>query len=126
MDPNETFRQFLNAQCDDNTEAAFEYINTLSDWVLNGGFCPVFPGSDTRVPAAFIHNTVVTFSLALDKLAAPADDVQRFKLHWLDGSTQEVEGTNIATACNNAGIGQGAIRALDYYERQQADGSWGR
>lgn len=40
----------------------------------------------------------------------------KYILHWLGGNTQEVEGDSIASACNNAGIGAGAIKALDYYE----------
>jgi len=43
--------------------------------------------------------------------------MQRFILHWRSGiKDQVVEGYDIADACNRAGIGQGAIPALDYYE----------
>ena len=40
----------------------------------------------------------------------------KYKLYWLDGTEEVVEGQNIADACNKAGIGAGAIRALDYYK----------
>lgn len=40
----------------------------------------------------------------------------KFSLHWLGGKTEEVEGTDIADACRRAGIGGGALAALDYYE----------
>ena len=39
-----------------------------------------------------------------------------FRLHWLDGKKELVEGPDIATAMNNAGIGAGALPALDYWE----------
>lgn len=40
----------------------------------------------------------------------------KFMLHWLTGKDEEVEGEDIADACRNAGLGGGAIRALDWYE----------
>jgi len=42
--------------------------------------------------------------------------MNKYRLHWLSGNTQIVEGHDIADACNRAGIGGGAIGALDYYE----------
>lgn len=39
-----------------------------------------------------------------------------FILHWLDNSEEKVSGIDIADACRKAGLGAGAIRALDYYE----------
>ena len=39
----------------------------------------------------------------------------RFTIHWLDGHTSSVEGVDITDACNKAGIGAGAIPAMDYY-----------
>lgn len=46
-----------------------------------------------------------------------------FILHWLDGSKEKVSGINIADACRKAGIGAGAVQAIDYYEeiKKQAD-----
>ena len=38
-----------------------------------------------------------------------------FTLFWLDGTTQLIEGVTIAQAMNAAGIGNGALRALDFY-----------
>jgi len=38
-----------------------------------------------------------------------------FTLFWLTGDTQIVTGIDIASAMNNAGIGNGALRALDFY-----------
>ena len=40
----------------------------------------------------------------------------KFTLHWLDGRKESVEGTTIADACQKAGIGAGALVALDYFE----------
>jgi len=42
--------------------------------------------------------------------------MKRFKLHWLDGKIETVEGTDINDACMKAGLGQGAMRAMDYWE----------
>lgn len=42
--------------------------------------------------------------------------MKKFILHWLDGSTQEINGTSISDAFMRAGYGGGAIRALDWYE----------
>ena len=40
----------------------------------------------------------------------------KFKLHWLSEKPQIVTGDNIADAMNRAGIGKGALPALDYWE----------
>ena len=42
--------------------------------------------------------------------------LRRFRLYWLDGKTEIVEGDGPADAMNRAGYGGGAVRALDYYE----------
>lgn len=39
-----------------------------------------------------------------------------FKLHWKTGEIQTVRGEDIYKAMDNAGIGQGALPALDYWE----------
>lgn len=44
-----------------------------------------------------------------------ADSVQTFTLYWLGGDKQKVSGINIESAVNNAGIGAGALPALDFY-----------
>lgn len=38
-----------------------------------------------------------------------------YTLFWLTGETQIVKGTDPADAMNNAGIGKGALRALDFW-----------
>lgn len=48
---------------------------------------------------------------------------KHFLLHWLDGTTQDVWGPTIEYACNAAGIGGGAIGALDWWEEISADSS---
>lgn len=40
----------------------------------------------------------------------------KFRLNWLTGKQEEVEGDNAADAMNRAGYGAGAVRALDFYE----------
>lgn len=42
--------------------------------------------------------------------------MKRYRLHWLDGKTEVVEGRDPADAMNRRGYGAGAVRALDYYE----------
>jgi flavin-binding protein dodecin len=39
-----------------------------------------------------------------------------FKLHWLTGQSEVVNGYDIADAFSKAGYGAGAVRALDWYE----------
>ena len=38
-----------------------------------------------------------------------------YTLFWLTGDTQIVKGYDPASAMNNAGIGSGALRVLDFY-----------
>ena len=40
----------------------------------------------------------------------------KYKLHWLDGRTEVIEGYDAVDAFNRAGIGRGALSVLDYYE----------
>ena len=42
--------------------------------------------------------------------------MKKFRLYWLDGKTEVVEGSDIADAFSKAGYGGGAIQALDFYE----------
>lgn len=39
-----------------------------------------------------------------------------FTIFWLDGSKTNVFGTSIEDACNHAGIGNGALRDVDWYD----------
>lgn len=41
--------------------------------------------------------------------------MKTYTLFWLTGETQLVTGNSPAEAMNNAGIGNGALRALDFY-----------
>ena len=45
--------------------------------------------------------------------------MKTFMLYWLDGSTNEVRGNDIASAMNNAGYG--ALGALDHYKLIESD-----
>lgn len=38
-----------------------------------------------------------------------------FTLFWLTGKSELVTGYDASTAMNNAGIGAGALRAMDFY-----------
>lgn len=40
----------------------------------------------------------------------------KFKLYWLTGDEEVVEGNDIADAFSKAGYGAGAIGALDYFQ----------
>lgn len=39
-----------------------------------------------------------------------------FVLYWLTGNAEIVQGSDIADAMNKAGYGNGALRALDFYD----------
>lgn len=64
-----------------------------------------------------IHDLIIL------KFFTREENMKKFKLHWLDGKTEIVEGYNIADACRRAGIGNGALRALDYYEPVKEESS---
>lgn len=40
----------------------------------------------------------------------------KYRLYWNDGTTQTVEGADIADAFSKAGYGGGAVGALDFYD----------
>jgi len=42
--------------------------------------------------------------------------MKKFRLHWTGGKTEIVQGNTIAEAFTRAGLGAGALRALDWYE----------
>lgn len=42
-----------------------------------------------------------------------------FICHWLDGSVNQGKGRRAADALTRMGVGNGAIRALDYWEKVQ-------
>jgi hypothetical protein len=39
----------------------------------------------------------------------------KFKLYWLDGFVEEIEGDSISDAVSNTGYGGGAMQALDFW-----------
>lgn len=41
---------------------------------------------------------------------------RKFKFHWLDGTSSVAKGADVKEAFQNAGFGQGALKALDYFE----------
>lgn len=43
--------------------------------------------------------------------------MNKYKLYWLDGKIEIIEGYDAVDAFNRAGIGRGALPALDYYEK---------
>ena len=45
----------------------------------------------------------------------------QWTLYWRTGERQVVEGEQIHTAMNSAGIGAGALRALDFYKEGAED-----
>jgi hypothetical protein len=45
--------------------------------------------------------------------------MKTFVLHWLDGTTSEVQGNTIAEAFALGGYGGSAINTLDYYEEKK-------
>jgi hypothetical protein len=47
--------------------------------------------------------------------------MKKFRLHWLTGGKETIEGHDIADAFRRAGYGGGALNALDYYEEIKRD-----
>jgi len=48
----------------------------------------------------------------------------KYTLYWLGGESQIVEGETIQDACSKAGIGGGAIHALDFYDNGDTRDKW--
>lgn len=48
--------------------------------------------------------------------------MKRFRLFWLDKTMEDIYGDDITDAFRRAGLGGGAIRALDYYKEVKEDG----
>jgi hypothetical protein len=46
--------------------------------------------------------------------------MKQFRLYWLTGQVEVIEGNDIADAFRRAGYGGGATRALDYWEEIKA------
>lgn len=61
----------------------------------------------------FTWSTVLGLLNKLDEL----DPEKTFTLFWRNGDAQLVTGATVEQACNNAGIGGGAIAALDWWAR---------
>lgn len=69
-------------------------------------------------------STINTESVSARRTAGSLHGVvRRFRLHWKHGDVQEITTEHTgnrmeacADAMNEAGIGQGALRALDYWE----------
>lgn len=57
----------------------------------------------------------------LPDLHLDADPPTRWTLYWMTGDRQVVEGPDISTAMNCAGIGAGALAALDFYAKGDGD-----
>jgi len=51
-----------------------------------------------------------------------------YTLFWMTGEVQIITGDTPSEAMNNAGIGQGALRALDFYSSgdKQNEYTWNR
>jgi len=52
---------------------------------------------------------------AAKRTIADSLEMNQYVLHWLDGKVEVIEGNGIKDAFNRAGIGAGALKALDYH-----------
>ena len=92
-------------------------IGRQGEEVLWDYFYVLFDGE--RFPISF--NVLHFFELIKE---SPNGWERTFILHWRHGKAQEVKGSGetqlkaLANACNNAGIGGGALAALDYWEEK--------
>jgi hypothetical protein len=48
--------------------------------------------------------------------------MKKFIIYWLDKTTTDVEGYDIADACRRAGIGAGAVRSIDWFDEIKEEG----
>lgn len=83
-------------------------------------FDPFRDGSGAADEWLFNANEQVTID-GLPDLDLDADPPTRWSLYWFTGDRQIVEGPDIATAMNCAGIGAGALAALDFYVKESED-----
>lgn len=74
------------------------------------------PGGEEWLSLPYGTQTTLTGPPAFDMGALPAP-VQQWTLYWRTGDRQVVEGEQIRDAMNAAGIGAGALPALDFYAR---------
>ena len=54
--------------------------------------------------------------------------MKTYIIHWLDGKAEIIKGNDATEAFRNAGIGRGALAAIDYYEEVKEtteDEQWG-
>lgn len=65
---------------------------------------------------AYIDGEVKTFDDVIKFNEQYDDRLNAYKLHWLDGKTEVIRGLSASEAFNRAGIGRGALPALNYYE----------
>ena len=49
------------------------------------------------------------------RMIAESLEENEYVLHWLDGRVEVITGNGIKDAFNRAGIGAGALKALDYH-----------
>lgn len=54
-------------------------------------------------------------------IAQSYNDERVYTIYWLTGDTQTVAGPDAVTAMNNAGIGAGALAAMDFYDAGPRD-----
>lgn len=47
-----------------------------------------------------------------------------FYLYWLDGKREAIQGNGVEDAFQRAGLGQGALRALDFWTMGSKDGDY--
>ena len=74
------------------------------------------PGGEEWISLPYGTQATLTGPPAFDMAALP-EPVQQWTLYWRTGDRQVVEGEQIRDAMNAAGIGAGALPALDFYAR---------
>lgn len=45
--------------------------------------------------------------------------MKQFRLYWLGGQTEVIEGKDFADACRKAGLGAIALSVLDFYDKTE-------
>lgn len=98
-------------------------LNDLVNQHLNAGWkCQGSASASDVTGILGGKSTIYVQAVIREAKKMTVNKIRIFRLYWLTGDTQEVSAPDVgsqhetlAIAMNNAGIGNGALRALDYW-----------
>lgn len=78
-------------------------------------------GKNTAKKSA-IKNILKLNNAVLSALRGESEEImKKFIIHWVNGTTEEITGTDISNAFMLAGYGGGALQAVGYWEESKED-----